>query len=400
MRKEENRGSQLIKALIVSVCISCGFLTSLTGFKIASFFHDNLLTFLYLPSFLFLFSWLLFNNEIRTKISFRRTWLFYIMLYIVVLLPRAYNYTNTFFIQLLSGIIVYYIVCLGIKTERALRTVYTVLSMVIMLCAVLALLNRNGKVYIETYLNQFSLFKDYSVFSIFIFLGLSLICCHKKCPNVIKLVTIAVSLFVILLSGSRKSIIYIPWIVYLSFFWKQNKRKSVWIIFFGFVLFILLFGTTSNEYFRNLLPERAYSFITQSAFVDNTQRIDITAEYLRIIANSFGILQIIIGKGLFTSTVQTYVGYPHNYLVASLYDGGIVGLFIMIAMTWCLVKEIIKTITDTDRIEYMNIIIYMGPILIVTYLISGAHIIYSLYFWVVMGLYKSGVLIHNIDMSV
>lgn len=283
------------------------------------------------------------------------------------------------------AILLFILSCIVINSNKEIIDFLKIFSGFILVMIIISIANYNGILNIETNLGNISLFTDYNEFCLYGVFGMSIYFFIGN-KSIVKYFYSAIVAYVILLSGSRRSIIFFVLILifYAIYRVKISKLRFHYKTILKLLLTIFLFIIGSNFTASNIQKGnifRIYDYFITGKYEQQMSRYDIVENYLNNL-NEIGTIKFIMGQGVFSSMyVFKDMNSPHNYIVTSLYDSGIIGFVLIVTYTFIVIYQyiFIVLVRSKDSIKFLLACIW--TILIWNFLISGSHILYSSNTW-------------------
>lgn len=205
-----------------------------------------------------------------------------------------------------------------------------------------------------------------------------------KIYKMISVVLIIINVAAVFISGGRGgALLLILNTAICLFAFNMNGKsvlKKVIISAVALILFSFLFGKFIGAYglgdFINGGLERTFSYISGGKLdmSETSNRDDVYKIAIENINN-----HPVLGQGVFR-TMSMYGGYPHNFILEILVDGGMVYLLFWIVYLWLFFKKLFKIIRREPAKSYLLI---LASLPLLSLLFSGTYT-NNAYFWFVI----------------
>lgn len=203
-----------------------------------------------------------------------------------------------------------------------------------------------------------------------------------KAFRVLSLIFILIDVAAVFISGGRGGALLLILNAFICLFAFNRKgviKKSL-IAIITLVLFTLLFGRFLDSYglsdFFDIGVERTFSYIS-GGNIDMSETSGRDEVYKIAMSNIHS--HPILGQGIFR-TMSMYGGYPHNFFLEILVDGGFVYLLFWIGYLYFFFKELFRIIKRDDSNTFLLI---LAALPLLSLLFSGTYTSNS-YFWFVI----------------
>lgn len=240
-------------------------------------------------------------------------------------------------------------------------------------------------------IKYFSPFSDYNIFMFSFLIGVFILLLNysrQKSYFFIFSINIFIIFLFSMLSGSRRSIIYlIFYLIILSKFLKSDSKKVflfLMISLFTIIVFFIIFNNFSYNFSINI-DKTAYSYINKVNRVINSlsgerkiysERIERWIKAIEIIKN-FDVIEYLVGMG--TRSFYSFnefirpdgsFDHPHNFILISFIEGGFAKTFLILIIAIYPLTKIIKKKNFHQKKEYA-ILLLLYLIWIIQVSISG-----------------------------
>lgn len=217
-----------------------------------------------------------------------------------------------------------------------------------------------------------------------------------KAFKIISVALILVNVAAVFISGGRGGalLLILNSIICLFVFNRKGIIKKTIIAIVALLVFSSLFGRFLSSYglsdFFEMGIERSFSYISGG-------NLDMTETSERDVVYKVAIENInnypVLGQGIFRP-MSMYGGYPHNFFLEILVDGGMVYLLFWIAYLWFFFNKLFRIIRREPAKSYLLI---LASLPLLSLLFSGTYT-NNAYFWFVIScifIYQGGNLKYN-----